>query len=288
MEYQKPPLTFEQQLELLASRGLIIDDKEHALEYLHNIGYYRLSAYFLPFKNGERFLPGTTFNQAVELYKFDRKLRLLILEAIEIIEISLRTQFSYYLSHLHGAFGYLDAGNFSPKFKHTEWLEHLAILTSKSTETFVAHFKNKYKASEHLPLWMALEVISFGSLSKLFKGLKGRVQQEIAKHYQVPDVVLSSWLHSLVYIRNLCAHHARLWNRTLTFKPKIPKNIVKQSGASNNSVYGLLSIIQFCLLRIDDNLAWKSRLIQLLHDYPSTPIKAMGFHIDLQKQTLLK
>ncbi|MDF2867330.1 MAG: AbiD [Gammaproteobacteria bacterium] len=288
MEYQKPPLTFEEQLELLASRGLIIDNEDHALVYLRNISYYRLSAYFLPFKDGERFLPGTTFNQAVELYKFDRKLRLLVLEAIEIIEISLRAQFSSYLSHLHGAFGYLKSENFSPKFQHTVWLQRLVKATSDSTETFIAHFKNKYKTSEHLPLWMALEVISFGSLSILFKGLKGHDQQAIAKHYQVPDVVLSSWLHSLVYVRNLCAHHARLWNRTLTFKPKIPKNIVNQSRASNSSVYGLLSIIQFCLLRIDDNLDWKSRLIKLLNDHSSIPIKAMGFPIDWQKQFLWK
>lgn len=288
MKYQKPPLIFEEQLKLLESRGLIINDKELALAYLNNVSYYRLSAYFLPFKNNDLFIADTNFNQIIELYKFDRKLRILVLEAIEIIEISLRTQLIYHLSHAYGAFGYLEPGNFSPRFKHADWLQRTNEAASASTETFINHFKNKYTASKHLPLWMVLEVISFGSLSTLYKGLKGTDQQAISKKFGVPDVVLSSWLHSLVYARNLCAHHARLWNRILTFKPKIPNNIYLLSNANNNTVYGLLCIIQYNLSKIDPRLDWKHQLITLLKAHPSVSVKAMGFPLNWEQQPLWK
>jgi len=91
MHYLKAALSFPDQLAQLQQRGLHVTDPDRALHWLRRVSYYRLSAYFLPFKNGESFRPGTEFNDVAGLYIFDRKLRLLVLDAIERIEVALRT-----------------------------------------------------------------------------------------------------------------------------------------------------------------------------------------------------
>lgn len=286
MEYQKPPLTYDAQLDLLIDRGLQVVDRAAALNCLRNISYYRLSAYYLPFKQSEEFKPNIYFDDIVNLYTFDRKLRLLVMDAIELIEIALRSQVIYHLSHTYGAFGYIDAKNFSHRFKHSEWFAHLSQLTEESTETFILHYKTKYISSDHMPLWMALEVVSFGGLSRLFRGLYGADQQAISKQYELQDTVLSSWLHILVYIRNLCAHHARLWNRTLTFKPKIPERNVAWIGVSNTRIYSVLAMMQYLLKKINSRSTWKQQLFLLLQQYPQVPITVMGFPNDWQNRSI--
>lgn len=287
MEYQKPPLTFDQQLDLLISRGLEINDRASALAYVRNISYYRLSAYFLPFKKSdEKFRSGVDFKDVINLYAFDQKLRSLVLEAIEPIEIALRTQLIYQLSHTYGAFGYLEPDTFSERFKHTQWLEHLTQSINDSTEIFISHYRGKYIKNSHLPLWMALEVLSFGGLSRLFRGLQGTDQQVIAAQYDIRDIVLSSWFHTFVYARNLCAHHARLWNRTLTFKPKLPERLPMWQGMRNDRLYSLLAIIQYLISRINPHSNWKDRLIALLNDNSTVSLVTMGFPDDWNKRAL--
>lgn len=277
MKYQKPPLTYSEQLDLLLKRGLQVENKTEAIHCLKNISYYRLSAYFLPFKQSEEFRNGTSFKDIIDLYTFDRKLRLLILDAIEPIEVALRTQIIYHLSHKYGAFGYLDEKNFSNRFKHAKWLQNLNESMSDSTETFIKHYKTKYTLTTHLPLWMAIEIISFGNLSYLFRRLKGEDQQVIANIYNIKDVVLTSWLHALVYLRNLCAHHARLWNRTLTFKPALPQKSSIWRGVKNDSIYSLLAIMGYLLNEINPSSMWTSKLHTLLNKYPQVSLIKMGF-----------
>ncbi len=284
MEYQKPPLTYDEQLDLLIGRGLQVVDRVDALGYLRNISYYRLSAYYLPFKQSEEFKPNTHFEDIINLYTFDRKLRLLVMDAIEPIEIALRSQVIYHLSHTYGAFGYLDSSNFSHRFRHSEWLTHLSQLIKDASETFIMHYKGKYTSSAHMPLWMALEVVSFGGLSRLFRGLKGSDQQAISKQHNLQDTVLSSWLHMLVYVRNLCAHHARLWNRTLTFKPKLPEKMAAWKGVSNTRIYSMLAMMQYLLRQINPQSTWKDRLLSLLQDYPQVSVAVMGFPDDWKER----
>lgn len=288
MEYKKPPLTYEAQLKLLIDRGLAVTDKDTALDCLTNVSYYRLSAYYLPFKQGEDFKPDTNFKNIVDLYTFDRKLRLLVMDAIEPIEIALRSQIIYHLSHAYGAFGYIDKKNFSYRFKHDEWLSHLNKLILDSTEKFITHYRKKYTSSVNIPLWMALELVSFGGLSRLFRGMHGSDQQVISKKYDLQDTVLSSWLHTLVYVRNLCAHHARLWNRILTFKPKLPEKNKAWIGVSSLHIYAVLSIAQYLLREIDIDTwsAWKNKLFTLLQEHPHIPIIRMGFPSDWKTRSI--
>lgn len=279
MEYLKPPLNFDEQLQLLISRGLKISNLPFAHDILRNISYYRLSAYFVSYKVGENFKENTTFEDIVNLYIFDRKLRMLVLDAIEPIEISLRARIIYYLSHRYGVFGYLNPQNFSERFRHAQWVENLEQAILDSPEAFIKHYRNKYTLEKNLPLWMALEVISFGGLSRLFRGLKGEDQQAIAKSYGVTDVVLSSWLQTIVYARNTCAHHARFWNRTLTLKFLLPKKQALWEGIRNDRLFGLLTIVHYLLTQIDIKNSWKNQVIQVVNQYPQIPLATMGFPI---------
>ena len=224
-KYNKPPLTYQEQIDLLARRGLIIKDRDKAEQFLAGINYYRFSAYCIPFEESRhKFRPNVYFEQVQKLYEFDRQLRFLIDEALEIIEIALRSRIAYYLSHQYGAFVHEDASKFFQRFNHTEWIAKVHEEAERSQETFITHYKNTYEDFPKIPLWIAVEIMSFGSLSKLFHNLMRRDQITVAKHFGFHSNILASWLHTFVYIRNICAHHSRLWNRELAIAMKIPKD----------------------------------------------------------------
>ncbi len=223
-KYDKPPLTYQEQIDLLSSRGLIIHDREKAEKFLASVNYYRFSAYCIPFEESRhKFRLNVYFEQVQKLYEFDRHLRFLIDEALEIIEIAVRSRIAYYLSHQYGAFVHEDASKFFRGFNHTEWISNVHKEAERSQETFIIHYKNTYERFPQLPLWIAVEIMSFGSLSKLFHNLMRKDQITIARHFGLHSSILASWLHTFVYIRNICAHHSRLWNRELAIAMKIPK-----------------------------------------------------------------
>jgi len=192
-DYTKKPLTYLQQLDLLQQRNMIIHDRSAALSTLSKISYYRLSAYWYPFRQRDssgrvtdNFVSGSSFEEAVRRYEFDRKLRLLVLDAIERIEVSLRTKLTYHLAHQYGAYGHTDFSNFHPQFHHTHWLSELELKeASRSQEEFIRHFKNHYRGFPRLPVWIATEVMSFGLLSKLFRGLKHQDKRIIGEAYDL-------------------------------------------------------------------------------------------------------
>ncbi len=223
-KYNKPPLSYDKQLNLLASRGLIFADRLKAEKFLSQVNYYRFSAYCLPFElKRHQFHSGITFERIQQLYEFDRRLRFLIDEALEVIEISVRSAISYYLACKYGAFVHEDAKNFFDKSKHAEWITKIHDETTRSKETFIEHYAKKYDGFPQLPLWMAIEVISFGALSQLYHNLLRDDQISLAKVAGYHSTVLSSWLHTFTYIRNMCAHHSRIWNRELSIAMVVPK-----------------------------------------------------------------
>jgi abortive infection bacteriophage resistance protein len=195
MRYTKRALTYEQQLQLVEERGLIIGNRDYALHWLRRIGYFRLSAYFLPFKiaNTDCFIKGATFSQVVDLYRFDAYLRLLMMQAIDRVEVAARASVTYHLSHVLGSFGYADAANFTPwvpspgpsapatGFDHASFMRSLAAEVERSTEDFVRHYKAKYTLEVHLPIWMATELMTFGVLSKMTEGTKKGLRKLIAR-----------------------------------------------------------------------------------------------------------
>ncbi|HCH26351.1 MULTISPECIES: Abi family protein [Psychrobacter] len=226
--YSKPPITFAQQITRLEKKGMFFEDKEAAEAKLASISYYRLSGYWYPFRirNNQnvvtsQFRGGTNFNKVVSLYQFDRKLRSLVFDAIEYFEVAVRTQFTYQLGHSYGAFAHVNRHNFHPKFKHYKWVKKLKSEVKRSTDDFIRHYENKYNDFPIVPIWMLTEVMSLGSLSHGYEGLKNnnREKKHIARYFNLHYKKLENWLHVLTYIRNICAHHSRLWNRALAIKP---------------------------------------------------------------------
>lgn len=268
MQYHKPPLTFEQQLELLASRGLEILDQDNALHALERISYYRLSAYWYPVKNhDDTFKPGARFDVAVKLYEFDRHLRLQVMDAIERIEIALRTSITYTLSHAYGTYAHTAPANFRDRFQHDRWISHVENEARQSQEEFIAHFQDKYDGFPRLPIWIATEVITLGALSRLYEGMLIRDQRKIAEDYAIHPAVLRSWLRTLTYIRNICAHHARLWNRELANAPELPRhdaNWQTPVTPTNRRLFAVLLILRQMMDHHHDGQQWQERVTNLL------------------------
>ena len=176
----------------------------------------------------DSFKEGVHLNEVMKLYEFDRDLRLLVMDAIERIEVHVRSLFAYRMGHQYGAFGHTDSANFQPNFKLTEWLRKIEDVTRRNLgkEEFINHYNDKYTGFPTLPVWMVTEVMSLGSLSVGYRGLKRKDKKFISDEFAPNTSCLASWFHSLTYIRNICSHHGRLWNRELAIRPSRLRNIV--------------------------------------------------------------
>jgi len=288
MHFAKPALSFEEQLSLLEERGLAVPDRQRAIRWLSHISYYRLSAYCLPFKNGEVFHPGATFDQVAGLYIFDRKLRLILMDAIERVEVAVRTALTYRIAHEHGPFGHAEAKNFDPRFDHERFMQELAEEEVRSHETFVDHYRGKYKSETHLPVWMAMELASFGQVSRLYKASNPSIKRAIARPYNVLDMHFATWLHALNYVRNVCAHHRRLWNRELRVRPKLPSlsRSWPYQVPSNSRLYCVLVILRHLVKIISPNCMWRDRLFALFDGHPEVSLGAMQIPADWRASPL--
>jgi abortive infection bacteriophage resistance protein len=227
IQFNKPPLSLPDQLALLISRGLIVGDQAEAMHYLTHIGYYRLSGYALPFQLGgsgahrHNFEPTVTFENILDRYVFDRKLRLLVMDAVERIEISVRAALSNAIAARHGAHWYLNPTLFSPGFDHAKFIVGIkqqighAPANNKRRDIFIEHYYQTYSSPDMPPSWMVFEAVSFGTISFAYKNLAHPEFVSVCASFGLPHPILISWLHSLNYIRNICAHHGRLWNRNV-------------------------------------------------------------------------
>jgi len=294
MKYTKPPLSFEDQAEKLMNRGLVAD-KNELIHRLQSVNYYRLSAYLYPYRNhDDTYKAGTSLEKIWMHYTFDRQLRLIVMDAIERVEVAVRTQLIYHFVHRYGPFGYINNANLpvlsTDRFSH--WLIELNEECKRSKETFIGHFNRKYGDTHpQLPLWMAAEIMSFGKTLTLFNGVDDEIRRSIARAYGIEDRILKSWLGSINTVRNICAHHGRLWNRELGFKPFIPKarkypNWHVPVVIPNNRVFTILTIMRYLLRYVAPTTHWSDRLIALLKRYPSISLRSMGFPPDWEKSPL--
>ena len=291
--YSKQLLSFTDQIGLLKQRGLIFKDETKALHLLQNISYYRLSGYWHPLladKQRHIFKHGSTFETAYAIYKFDSELRKLIIGELEKIEVAIRTQAAYILSSQHHAHWFEDDSLFSDPVRHAKVLSKLGEEYNRSDEDFITAFKSKY--SDHFPpSWIAMEITSFGTLSILYGNLRpSQAKRTIAAYFGLADTVFASWLHCIVYVRNICAHHSRLWNKTLRIRPLMPRSprntFITSPNSGTKQIYFILSIIIYLLNTVNPNHSFISRFKELLTRYPSIDIKAMGFPENWENEKL--
>lgn len=287
MKYDKPPLSIDQQIDLLISRGMVIPDRDRAVRYLTHINYYRLRAYWLIYEqqndNGEHsFKSGTEFEQALALYIFDRKFRLLVLEAIERVEVSLRTRFAYVLANKYGSHAYLNRELFRSADIYAKCLESFREEYDRSRETFIEHYKETYTEPELPPIWAACEIMSFGQLSKWFANVKLRKDRnDIASVFNINEDILNSFMHHLTHVRNLVAHHSRLWNRRLTFTmmiPRRPKEIAEWfNQKENRKIYNTLVMLGYMVSLMSPGSTWAERVKHLIDENSIVKPEYMGF-----------
>jgi len=282
--YNKPFLSHQAQISLLKSRGMRFSDETKALHLLKRIGYYRLSVYWRPLLANKQhlvFKSNADFDTAFSLYKFDRELRQLILSELEKIEVAVRSQMAFSLSTAHGSHWMEDETLFSDTNKYQATLAKIQNELERSDEEFIITFKSNY-SNLLPPSFITLEITSFGALSRLYENLKaGLVKREIAKSFGLTDSAFVSWLHGFVYIRNVCAHHARLWNKPLQIQPLFPRRPrytwLTDRTVSNNRVYYALSMIIYLLNTVNPNHTFKRKLETLFAKYPNVDRAAMGF-----------
>lgn len=322
--YAKPWLSIEDQAQKLFDRGLEAESSEQVQQLLRRVGYYRLTGYLYPYRNSEMvldsgrervrvlndFRPGTRLQFAADLIDFDRSLRLLVLEGVERLEVALRMQLGYILGR-SSAFAHQEPSMFLPSFttgpeneagvrqasNHELWIARARSRQDESDEAFVAHFRVKYE--DQMPIWALTEILEMGQLSRLYAGLQNVVATEVASALGAPTKkILQSWIASLNYVRNVAAHHARLYNRKLVTAPSRPK--VGQvpaldhlrDGESAKSVFGLynaLAVLAYLLSQIDPTCGWAKRVSDLIETFPdvgSVTVESTGLPKDWQRQAL--
>ena len=302
--YEKPHLTYEEQIAKLVGRGLDVPDTAAAAEALKTIGYYRLSAYLHTFRpvdpNGapghdERlnaYVDGSTFDQVVALWTFDRALRLVLLDGLEQFEISLRTSLAYHAGKLDPFVHHLP-GLLNEEFTaqppttqldrlsaYDDWLmKYLERVESAKNEAFVKWFAHKYDS--RLPIWVAIEIFEFGQTARLVRGMPLSVRRSIAADFGFIETQkdFQSWVAALNGLRNVCAHHSRLWNRSLIAVGSRPKagaipeldHLRSLDDVARVKIYAPIAMLAWILGRTEPGRQWRARLLQVLDTFPSIP-----------------
>lgn len=290
MEFVKPALSIPEQIHLLKRRGMVFCDDSEAEHSLTHISYYRLRAYWYPFElpcvspNDHVFAKDTYFNDIIKLYVFDRELRLLLMDAIECMEVSIRASWSQHLSSTYGPHGYLDDKLYSDFNKYCNDKNNLGKEIKRSKDTFITHYKNKYTIPCDPPIWVVSEVISLGLLSKWITNLKHRQdRQSISKKFSLDEKTFVSVIHHITHVRNICAHHGRLWNKRFTVTMKIPNYPASLKLVMNDekikNIYNTLCLFKYIMCLISPKTQWADRLKHLINN-SNVDMLAMGFPHD--------
>ena len=302
MQFDKLATTVEEQAALLLSRGLVCEDPERLKLYLGTIGYYRLGAYWPPFENlpkegvtrSKKFIAGTHLDDILNIYIFDRKLRLLVMEALERIEVNVRSRWTNRMTLEYGSHAHLDIDLFSDTWLYHSRVARLARGVEESKETFHVHYKAKYTSPFLPPLWAVCETMTFGELSKWVSKTKdSKISRHVARNLGLPTKeVFEGVLHVLCYVRNICAHHNRLWNRKLVKRlPNIKRfrndiileaqtDLSSSKNQPDNRMYNVLTIILIMINHQNTRTSYPNRLIELIETTSESQQIAMGFPKD--------
>ncbi|NII82086.1 MULTISPECIES: Abi family protein [unclassified Pedobacter] len=297
MIYNKNAFSIDEHIAQLQARGLAIVDHALAAHYLSHVSYYRLAGYWWPMqvdREQHLFKPNSKFEDVIHLYNFDRELRILIFDAIEKIEISLRTKLIYHLSHEFDPWWFQNITIFQDSGALIETLANLKEEIERSKDIFIKEHKKRYKEDLRFPpAWKSLEMTSFGSLSKLYGNLKNTIKSKdtIAEELgAVNHTYLPSWLQSIAQIRNYCAHHSRLWNKNLPGTPKIlsrpPHRWLDDVPTDTQKLYLHLCIIRYMLNIIAPENSFALKMKELLTRYPSVDPNALGFKVNWENEAL--
>lgn len=300
--YDKPPLSLDGLVERLVDRGLHIPDADRARRYLRHIGYYRLSPYTIPFQQGRPdhlLRGGTAFDDVLDLYVFDRALRLLVMDALERVEVAVRAALTDHMSTTYAdPHWYMTVTHFRDSSKHAQFLgivrrtcdERLRGTPDAGEDTLVhrsalEHYLTTYGSPDLPPSWLMVETLTIGQLTSTYRNLGLRADRTaVAKSIGLTAPVLESWMQTYVRVRNICAHHGRLWNVGLGIYPAIPTSPAVSwlegdhalPERSRKRLYPVLVSLQAVLDSVSPRSGWARRLHELLSTRPQLNLDGMG------------
>lgn len=296
--FSKPPFQYDQLINKLEQSNLVISDKESAKRYLQNIGYYRLRGYGLPFltkddtgKHLDTYADDVDLKQIIEAYIVDRKIRTLLMSALERVEVSIRSIINHELACKYGsAHWFLDDSLFkeTDSFRHQDFLREIKRSVGfnangdqekeSKREGFINHYYSIYTEPDYPPCWMLSEVLSLGSWSKVYEHLGvSKDRKIISRVLDLPPNTLQSWLHSLTYLRNMCAHHARLFGRKFVMPPNKFKNIPIKN---ENFLYNYICVVYVLLRRISPETKWLESFSDEIDKLDKSLLEHYGFKED--------
>ncbi|GHT00740.1 CAAX amino protease [Bacteroidia bacterium] len=299
MAINKDSRTIAEQIALLKSRGMLMKDEQTAAFYLNHISYFRLKGYWWDMQTdrvNHIFAPNFYFEDVIERYNFDRQLRLILFDAIEFIEIALRTKLIYHLSQAYDGLWYLNDNLVIDKTKHQDCITDLQNEFARSGEGFAKEFRQKYP-TDNPDVWILFEVATFGTLSKIYSNLKPQIPQKslITHEFGLNSINdLSSWLAAISYLRNVIAHHSRVFGRDILKRPVLPqkpRNQWLQFGVTpiqEKKPFVVISTMVYLCNAINPNNGIKNKLLALFNSNPNFPIYKLGFFNNWQQEPLWK
>lgn len=279
---------------LLQSRGLTIKNITEAENYLDNIGYYRLSAYMYPFlkipKSSHQYKNGTTFSQVMTIYRFDKRLRMLIFNEIEKIEIAIRRSVMQITAQMTGDdFWITNSTHFANHETFNDTLRSIQKEYSHSKEDFIKHFRITY-SNNFPPVWILGELLTIGNINTIYRNIKqNRIRKRIAKHFGLPIDVFESWLTIIAVTRNSCGHHSRVWNKQNAITPSTlthPTRAWITIQSDPQRIYYNICIIKYFLDGISPDNDMTTKLRWLFIEFPNIDLRAMGFPLNWEMEPL--
>ena len=240
------------------------------------------------------FKENTDFDDIMRVYSFDRKLRILLLDIIERIEVAIKAAISNHMSlALGNPHWYLE----ETSFKNSAYSEELKMKVKDSiaenSEMFLSHYLSKYTEPDMPPSWMMMELVTLGTVSRIYENIapSNKVREDIARSFKTLTSTLESWLKAMRYLRNLCAHHQRVWNKRLIIQPRLPNRkeyrvlINMDEKVTHKKLYGILSCMLYLLGSINPNSDFRVKLLTLMKDYSIDPA-ALGFHVKWKEEEI--
>ena len=293
--YIKKPVTADDLKIKISLRGLDLSDTSATDQAFKYVGYYRLRGYFYPYyvmdltdprkptpKEPKVFHTGISIQNVLDLYEFDRKLRLIVLEEVQKVEVALRTRISEHMcTKYNNAHWFMDMSIVGNDFNHQKFFEQIG----KTKETFIQHYLDKYDSPKYPPSWMIVETLSFGAWSRAYSELLTEDKKDIARDFNVEKSdVMESWFHTLTHLRNLCAHHSRIWNRNFyAFPPKTYNTIETHLTGKKNTIYSRLAVLRYISNNVSISNGMTDRLCNLFQSLPTgVTLEKMGFYQDWQ------
>lgn len=280
---------------LLKDRGLSFENEPQAVKYLTNIGYFRLSAYFRPLlkepKNSHIYKEDATFEKAMNMYRFDRKLRLLLFNEIEKIEVAIRsTMVNIVCSETGNVFWMTDPRYFHNRLHFDTSFTLINNELGRTKEDFILHFKAKY-SDPHPPAWMIAEILPLGVLCNIYRNLASmRIKKQIANYFGLTVPAFDSWVQVLANLRNLCGHHSRVWNRESGMTPANLGNPafpwIEASKTDFRRIYCRICMVKYFLFTVSPYSSFTQKIKNLITAFPTVDPGAMGFPIDWETEPI--